>query len=402
MVIGLFIALGQVFLSSAYLGLVNESSGDFKKRVTSESGEIEWLRMQLYGSTEALPDPVICRWNKKGIAPSPECELQPLDVSIHVNNPGSYDPAEFVAFFLGSTRAIHLCKSCETDIVINELSEQRTANVRSLSAMGIYALTDSVNNSRVSSHFVEAKEVIEELKDASGTIFFQPVGVSHPINVSEATKTMILIINTALLIIVTLWLSLKGHRKVLDYFARNDALLPLVASCGKNTFYASLWIITLFRVAFFLLMVTPPTILVYAQTVSDETMSVFIGDKAEFILWLLAILASLSSLTIIASIAELKHRHSWVSFMYRYVPIMLCLVGTVVWAVTLVVPGEYVTLLRNGITAIPIFGISPLLLSPLISVNTTLLTAHSALASILVVIVLRLNSRWFAAHLEEI
>ena len=402
MVIGLFIALGQIFVSSAYLGLVNESSGDFKKRVTNESGEIEWLRVQLYGTSKPLPDPIICRWSNAATPPSDECKLQRLDVSVHVQNPLEYDPAELVAFFLGSTRAIHLCQSCETDIVINERGGERSANVRSISAMGVYALTDSVNNSQVNSHFVQAKEAIEKLKASSGTIYFEPVGVDQPINVSEATKTMILIINTALLIIVTLWLSLKGHRKVLDYFARNDALLPLVASCGKNTFYASLWIITLFRVAFFLLMATPPTILIYAETVSDETMSVFIGDKAEFILWLLAILASLSSLTIIASIAELKHRHSWVSFMYRYVPILLCLIGTVVWAATLVMPGEHITMLRNCITAIPIFGISPLLLSPLISVDTSLLTAHSALASVLVVIVLRLNSRWFAAHLEEI
>jgi hypothetical protein len=226
--------------------------------------------------------------------------------------------------------------------------------------------------------------------------------MDEAINISQATKTMLLIINTSLITVIALWLSLKGHRKVLDYFSRNGALLPLVAACGKNTFYAALWIITLMRVLFFLVASLPATIFMYSRAVPQETLDVFIRSGPDFILWLSALVSSLSCLAIIASVAELKQRHSWVSFLYRYVPLGLCWIGTVIWIVSVFTPGQASKVIQTLITCIPIIGISPVLISPIFNISTTVVAAHSLIATMLILVFLRMNSRWFAAHLEEI
>ena len=404
MVVGLFIALGQLMVSGLYLQLVNESPHQFEARVATESPDTIWLRGYLFGDNKLPSEPKICRWKMvDGLEQPPaDCGWHSLDVTVRAPNPETYDAAMYQTYFRNSTQRLQICQTCGSDIVLDSTTGATVSNVFSLTGMGVFALSDAVNQDRVASHFVDAKVEAEKLKDVGGTVFLHPPGLPDVINMTEATKTMILITNTALLIVITLWLSLKGHRKVLDYFARNDALLPLVASCGKDTFYAALWIITLVRVAFFLLMALPATVLLYSRTLTVETIAVFVGDTAEFTLWLLAILTSLCSLTIVASIAELKHRHSWISLIYRYLPLVICISGTVCWALTLFSANPLAASVQHFISAIPILGISPILLSPLISMPTTLLVAHSVLASILVVGVLRLNSRWFAAHLEEI
>jgi len=233
-------------------------------------------------------------------------------------------------------------------------------------------------------------------------VFLHPPGTAHAVNVTEASKVMVLVINTATLAIITLWLSLKGHRKVLDYFARNGALLPLVAACGKSTFYRSLWLITMLRVTFFLLAVLPSTFILFARSIPNETLTMFIGDPDNFVLWLLALLASLSSLAIIASIAELKHRHSMVSFLYRYTPIFLALAGSIIWAYCIFTAGETSARVQQVITSLPIVGVSPVIISPLLPLSSTVMAAHCALSGALVLLMMHLNSRWFAAHLEEI
>lgn len=407
MVVGICIAISQVGITSAYLGLASETAGQFEKRINTGSPEAEWLRDKLYGSKDELSAISICRWatvNGREEAPSPECAPSSLDLRVRTADPQNPAIAEISQHFLGNVERIHICKECafETAVLIELDQEPRQTLIQDLAGIGILTLVDASKKSEINSHFISAKLLIEKLESVAGTVLFSPPGVLAPINMSEATKTMLLIINTSLLVVIALWLSLRGHRRVLDYFARNDSLLPLVASCGKSTFYSAIWIITLFRVGFFLLMVTPATIVAFAQVAPSSTLNVFMHNRLDFILWLFALLSSLSSLTIIASIAELKHRCSWVSFLYRYVPMIVCVVGTLLWFVSLFLQPGAATIVRNTIASCPILGISPVLLSPLIALSPTLLAAHAILASVMVIGVMRKNSRWFAAHLEEL
>ena len=407
MIVGICIALGQIAVSSTYLGFTSETAVQFEKRLNRRSPEADWLRDHLYGSTAPLAPIRLCQWEMvKGseVVPGGSCSPKPLDVRIRYSLATQPEIAKYLKHFQGSIERIHLCKECnfETAILIDITTETPTTTVTNFSGIALLSLVDTVKQELVNSHFISAKALIEELDAVGGTVLFDPPGVKNPINMSEATRTMILIFNTSLLIVIALWLSLRGHRRVLDYFARNDSLLPLVASCGKNTFYSALWIITLLRVSFFLLMVTPATIIALSKVAPSSTLEIFMNDRLDFILWLFALLSSLASLTIIASIAELKHRSSWISFLYKYIPLFVFFIGTVAWACSLFLDASAATIIRNIVAGCPILGISPVLLSPLIALSPTLLAAHATLASILVLLVMRNNSRWFAAHLEEL
>lgn len=405
MVLGVLLALSQAVMSSAYLGIVTESPEDFEKRIYKETAEHQWLRSNLYGKAEVLAPLQVCRWQASSSgeqAPTDACKLEGNDVVIRTDSPESYDVTKFENFFQGTTRRIHLCRSCSSDIIISETPEGRTSDIYGLRALGVYILTDSEVNNRVGGHYVAAKSELNQLRDIGGTILLHPAGSEQSINMTQATKIMILILNIAAITIIVLWLALKGHRKVLQYFAQNGALLPLVAACGKNTFYAALWIITLLRVSLFLLAVIPSTVIVYSKAVPKETLDVFIKSGPEFVLWVTGIVASLSCLAIVASIAELKQRHTWVSFLYRYIPILLCFLGSVIWFVALFTEGATAKIVQNVIAAIPVIGISPMIVSPLFTVDINVIALHCALAGIMVVVLMRHNSQWFAAHLEEI
>jgi len=405
MVIGVGVAVVQAITSSAYMGLVEETPSQFQNRIETESPETAWLRSQLFGSSEELSKVQVCRWKTSElgeIPPNDSCKIKDNDVAIIVENPSSFETLSYESHFQGSTRTLHVCKSCSSSVVINTTNGDVRSDIFGFSGLALMALTDTTSNTKTSKHYVEAKKTIEEIKDISGTLFLHPAGTKEPINVSQTTKTMLLILNTSLMTLIALWLSLKGHKKVLDYFSKNGALLPLVAACGKNSFYSALWIITLMRVFFFIIAALPSTILVYSKAVPQETLDIFIRSTPDFIMWLSALIASLSSLAIIASVAELKQRHSWVSFLYKYVPVSLCFIGTVIWFVSIFTPGSTSNVIQTLISCTPIIGISPILLSPIFNINSTIVMIHSLLASTTIILLLRHNSRWFAAHLEEL
>lgn len=405
MIIGVGVAVVQAITSSAYMGLVEETSDQFENRIQTESPETAWLRSQLFGSKAVLPALQVCRWKTDGlkeVSPSVSCEIKENDVAIVVKNPITFDSASYESYFQGSTRTLHICKTCSSNIVIDTREGKVRSDIFGFTGLAVMALTDTTTNAKTNTHFVEAKKTIEGVKEISGTLFLHPAGSKEPINVTQTTKTMLLILNTSLMTLIALWLSLKGHKKVLDYFSKNGALLPLVAACGKDSFYAALWIITLLRVFFFIVAAIPSTVFLYSKAVPQETLDVFIRSTPDFIMWLSALIASLSCLAIIASVAELKQRHSWVSFLYKYVPVSLCFLGTVVWIISVFTPGEASRVIQVFISCIPIIGISPILLSPIFNINSTVVMIHSLLASATIILLLRHNSRWFAAHLEEI
>lgn len=397
LIVGLSIAILQAVSSSVYFGVVNETSEQAAERLDSENPGDKWLRLQLYDTQKTLDDLKVCVWKDNH-----RCKIEPHDVVIRTTEPQKFDAADYVKLFQGSTRTLHICKDCSSEVVITIKPGDNRSDIHSLPGLGILMLTDSSSSTKAGKHFVEARRTWEHLKDISGTVYLHPDGLEDPINMTQATKIMLLIMNTALITVIALWLSLKGHRKVLDYFSSNGALLPLVAATGKNTFYTALWIITILRVSLFLVASLPATIFVYAQAVPEDTLKVFIRNGPDFILWLAALISSLCCLALVASIAELKQRHSIVSLLYRYIPLALCLTGSIIWFYAIFTNFPYTKTLQVIISCIPIIGISPVLTSPIFNLNSTVVAAHSLLATCLVIVLLRINSRWFAAHLEEI
>ena len=406
LVIGLLVAGAQIFSSSLYLGIVNETPAQFERRIMAENPGDSWLRKQLFGTDERFSSLLYCRWEMRGsseVPPSELCAAKNLDIALQVQSPALFDAKTYADFFNGSTRAMHLCRSCRTDITIAHADQEKPeTEISSLAALGVYMLAESDSDKDIKTHFVRAKESAEENKDLGGIVYLQTQGLSKKVNITDASSVMILVINTTFLLLVTVWLALRGHKKVLDYFVRNNALLPLVAACGKDTFYTSLWIVSLIRVAFFLLASLPATYLAFRFAVPDHTLRLFIGEPSEFILWVAGIISSLCAVTIIASMAELKHRHFWASFLYKYLPLVLWAAGTSVWAATILIGSHHAAFIQNTIASLPVFGFSPLVLWPVFKLTTHALALHVLLSSALVFAILRRNSRWFAAHLEEL
>ena len=397
LIVGLSIAILQAISSSLYFGVVNETSEQATERNISETPGDKWLRLQLFNSSTPLEKIDLCVWTDNH-----RCEIKEHDVVVRTENPELFDAGDYLKFFQGSTRTLHVCKDCSAEIVISSKAGETRSDIHSLNGLGILMLTDSSSSAEAGKHFIEARKTWEHFRDISGTVYLQPDGLEEPINMTQATKIMLLIMNTALITVICLWLSLRGHRKVLDYFSSNGALLPLVAACGKNSFYTALWIITILRVGLFLIASLPATILVYSKAVPEETLNVFIRSTPDFILWLFALISSLCCLALVSSIAELKQRHSLLSLLYRYIPLLLCLIGSVVWFYGMFSSSPYSKSVQTLIGCLPIIGISPVLTSPLFNLNSTVVAIHSLLAAGLAIVLLRINSKWFAAHLEEI
>lgn len=207
----------------------------------------------------------------------------------------------------------------------------------------------------------------------------------------------------ALLVVVGLWLALRSHRKVLDYFARNGALLPMVSACGKSSFYSALWLITLLRVGAFLLTAVPLSIAFFVNHFRDEQLENLMGPQGlEFVLWILALTASLSLAAVTASIAELKHRQHLLNILLKYVPTALAFLGAAFWGLSLLLEGAFIQFVRDTIATLPVIGMVPIILAPVFKPHLNVLALHTIIAAGVIVLVLKSNARWFAAHLEEL
>ena len=166
MVMGVFLALLQAIVSSAYMGLVSETPKQFEQRIHSESSEHRWLRSLLYGTGAALPPIQVCRWHtENGLEqpPAENCTLEANDVVVRSDNPSTYDIQTFAEFFNGTTYRIHVCRTCRTNIVIEDGPDGRTSDVRGLRALGVYILTDAEVTNRVGDHYVAAKTALSSL-----------------------------------------------------------------------------------------------------------------------------------------------------------------------------------------------------------------------------------------------
>lgn len=104
----------------------------------------------------------------------------------------------------------------------------------------------------------------------------------------------------------------------------------------------------------------------------------------------------------IASISELRNRYSPLSFIYKYIPLVFCAIGAMVWGITLLESSPEAVSLRDTIAALPLVGMVPVLLAPIFVPSDNVLVLQSILSVAALVFAVRANTRWFGAHLEEL
>ena len=177
----------------------------------------------------------------------------------------------------------------------------------------------------------------------------------------------------------------------------------MVASVGKQSFYSAIWILTALRVGCFLAAAGPVTWYAFDTLLGTEnSMKLLSNDPIEITIWLTTITTGLGLATIIASVADLKQRHHLLSIVYKYVPLLVCMGGAIVWGGSFIFESQVFQLLRTLIGATPLIGIVPALVAPVFKIPYTVLAINSLLTIMLTISILKWNARWFAAHLEEV
>lgn len=400
LVIGMFMIVVQLSLTAIFTKVSTESSTELAGEIEAEK-EHDTVRYFLYGSHDPLPPPQVCYWENE-IADKPNCRVEPVDLTVLTDDPAAFDAARLDAFFKGNLRQVHVCRSCESELQLDLRKQPPRIYIQGMLGFLVFLSSDRAFTQSLRQHRVEALEERENVEGVHGVPYIVSSGLSQPLALRGNEGIAALVLNVASLIVVTLWLMLRAHRRVLDYFARSGSLLPLVAACGKRPFYLSLWLVTIVRVCCFLLAAVPVTYFFFTRSVAPQTFAQLRGMAPALVLWVTAVLVSMGALTIIGSIADLKHRHTWTSFLYKYIPLFACLFGATVWFATLFFDGSAVRILQYAVSVIPVLGMCPIIIAPLVALEHWILVAHAALATILLIVLLQVNARWFAAHLEEL
>jgi hypothetical protein len=335
------------------------------------------------------------------LPPDPGCAPDRLDVAIHVPDPESFDSRGFQKLFQGHIDRLHICRGCHPDVIITPHSNGESAS-EAHSLFGLSILFLPYSNKDLIDQRTAVKEAYDHIQRSIGSITMHIPEISDAIGISSLKETLPITSNIALLVVIALWLALKAHRKVLDYFSHNDVLLPLAAACGKQSFYSAIWILTLFRVGCFLGASIPLMYLGLNDIFSSSSRIDVSFALVHGITWLVALVAALGLATVVASIAELKHRHSFLSLSYRILPILGAFLGALAWGLSFIMPLHSCGVFRLIVSALPIVGIAPILVAPVTGLPYLPMVTHAAGATIGVVWLLKHNARWFAAHLEEV
>lgn len=403
--VSLLIVLGQLVTTGLFLKAASHStlwSGEDK---VEEAADINPIRLLLYGSGERRGELKVCRWvpreenPTRERAPNAACKADSLDVAINVDNPQEFVADEYAAIFSGQIDRLHICKHCAPDAIIS-VGEDGTAHAQSYSMWGIAVLSLAFLPQEALR--AERLDAVQLTRNRIGSIsLFMPES-GRLIPISATNPAVAFTLNVVPLIIIALWLAVRAHGKVLEYFSHNHVLLPLVAATGKRAFYGALWILTGARVSCFLA-ASIPLVYMGLQGLAGEDMYKQLWQKWLLLLsWFAAIVPAVALSTVIASISDLKHRHSIASFAYRYAPILIALGGGMVWGFTFVFPSSEAGMARSVVTAMPVVGLAPVFIAPVTEPPIASLVAHSVLSLGVLMALVRLNMRWFAAHLEDV
>jgi hypothetical protein len=368
------------------------------------------VRLILYGSERARGYLHVCRWvseESRGdeVPPTSECAPDRLDVALQVSDPSSFDVGPYVELYQGEVDRLHVCKGCRPDAVIT-VDAGGHPHSSSYSVFG--ALILALPIIKRANEFREVRDglrsIVSNVQELMGDFSFFSADFEQGIRWSQLKNDLPLALNISFLIVVSLWLALRAHRRVLDYFGYNHVLLPLVAACGKKRFYSALWWLTSLRVGCFLSAAVPLLYLGFHGNGSGRS-NVFHPFHISWLtgtVWVATLIATIGLATVIASIAELQHRDSIMSFLYRYLPIVVAMVGGFVWCGSFLFTGEGSALFRRAITLLPVAGMLPIFVAPVIKVPLWIMVTHGICALGVLVALLRRNARWFAAHLESV
>lgn len=402
-----------LFQATATISLVNvaDSYESPTKRVKQSRQEGMFIREKLLGVAGSLPPIKVCRWESAPQGPNggterapttPEgCSLERYDVVLRVDEPAFFNSTAYQKRLDGKFLRLHLCRECRSDIIITPTTKRVAAHLFSVQGLILLSMARRAEQAELLAKTPDADPETPGAK--LGKNILNLPGLYAPTPVSDIHATLIGILNVASLIIIAAWLAMKSHRKVLDYFAASGSLLPLVAASGRGIFYGALWVLTGARVLCFLLSSAPFSYYVFSSvTAKHENTFTFAGNAAAFSLWIIALTAMFSLAATIASISELRARHSPLSFMYRYIPLLFCAGGAIIWALTLLDSSAEAVTLRDTIAALPLVGMVPVLLAPIFVPSDNVLVLQSILSVAALVFAVRANTRWFGAHLEEL
>lgn len=406
LLLSIVLLYGQMLITGIWLGTNRSDPGEVAGALDRLKKENLGRRL-LYGDGKELPEIKICRWTatlqdgEEGEVAPEDCSADLLDVAIHTQTPQTFDATAYRKIFNGNVEHLHLCRRCTPHIVIDASSEAHSTTVRSV--WGLMVLSLIRFNEQSNQTFVKMAEDFHEIRTALGPVELLAHGFVAPINFRNMTPALAITLNVAGLFLLTMWLALRAHRKVLDYFSRSGALLPMVAATGQGTFYGALWLLTFARVVAFLLASVPLLISGFCELFPARSIGeIFDLAYVGIALWATTLAISLSLATLISSIAELKQRHHVLSFFYRYVPLILSGSGLLIWSISFLFDSTFAGALRNLISALPILGIGPVLLAAIFKPYTACLLIHLVSSILLGALILRHNARWFAAHLEEL
>lgn len=406
--ISIVIVYLQLFITGIALRVGDTTSAQGLEQALEKAKSNHLASHLLFGGEGPPEETLVCRWvpvsGTEGITeapPSPECAPDRLDAAIQVEDVESFDVSSHLEVLSGKVERLHVCRTCSPDIVIKQTPEGVSSHLHSIWAALILSLSnydDELNESRVQviAHY-------DTLRQAYGKLYFYARGFNGPIKVSGAGKRSAVVVNIIALSIIALWLALKAHRKVLDYFARNGALLPMVAATGKTSFYSAIWLLTTFRVGAFLGAAVPISYFgLKSLFTGGSPVVLFRGDLLLLGIWVVTLLSALALASLVTSVAELKHRHQFTSFVYKYIPLILSLFGGVIWLATFIADGVTADMIRRFVTATPVLGMAPVLVAPMFTPHLFILLTHTVLSLVILGLSAKHNARWFAAHLEEL
>ena len=414
----IFVSLFVVYIQLIFSGAVITTTTPTTKEINSAiegKRENNELRRYLLGIDDKLTDIKVCHWDLEDTEtglPKPfedGCIIERFDVTIQTNDIRSFNVEPYVKIFKGNFKKIHICHKdrCFSDILLDKTGNTEISKTYSLWGLLLLNLIHFSNENKTIR--VKEKELVEQNDKLIGDKYLQVRGFKDPTKIDDLFYKLIIICNIAALIIVALWLSIKAHRKVLDYFSVNGALLPMVGAIGKGSFYSAIWMLTGVRVFFFLLAAVPASYFSLNNFAKSKNLKYdnitdlfFGGNISMFSLWIIALISSFCLSTIIASIADLKHRYALLSLIYKYIPLFICLFGGILWGVTFLIDNVVSEQIRYLITALPLLGMPAILLAPIFAPPVGVMVAHTLMTCALLFLTLSANVRWFAAHLEEL
>ena len=170
--------------------------------------------------------------------PSKECAPDRLDIALHVPDSMQVDLDEYLRLIEGDALRLHVCKKCSPDLELFVSPQGNSVKAHSAYGLMLYTLLNL--DKRIQQQYKELKKMREDLREKLGDVFFLLPELKAPIAISSLEVSLIFILNITALVVIALWLGLRAHRKILDYFSKSGALLPMVAATGKTPFLSGL------------------------------------------------------------------------------------------------------------------------------------------------------------------